>query len=904
MPGPRGHSSSGNGAAKGDSMMRIFHWISWALLRLVLGARYRLHVRGREPLPTLKGPVLVLPNHPGYIDPILLFGVLWPSLRMRPLVAGRTFQGFTGSLMLRLVDALEVPDLDVASVRARDEAEQAVAAIVAGLKRGERFILWPAGRVWRDGIERIGPARAAAEILHAFPESRVVLVRTRGVWGSSWTWAQLGHRPPIIRLILAGLGWLLLNGLFFMPRRRVAITIEVVDRSRLPEPRREVLNPWLEQWYNGDLAGGAEKPVWVPYHFLFGRRSFDFAATTAPSVEIDPGPVRPETRRAVLDLLSERVKRPLAEAELGPETRLDQLGLDSLDRMELSLGVERRFGFTGEEACQTLGQLFALAEGRAPRKPPAPAPPGWSSGPPQVGALRLRGDTVPAAFVEHALAHRRDVLVADDRMGVLSGERLLVAALALSRRLRALPAPKVGLLLPASAACDVALLALLLAGKLPVVLNWTTGPANLAHAAQSLALSQVLTSRVFADRLGVRVEPADFLFIEDLQATIGKWELLRTLLQVRWRPGSVRRTVPTALPDDPAVVLFTSGSEKAPKAVPLTHANLLSCQRGVVAAMDVTREDVVLSFLPPFHSFGLTITTLLPLLTGVRVVHHPDPTDAVNLVHKIRAYGVTLLVGTPTFVHYILERATPGSLDSLRLVAVGAETCPPALVQRCQREAPKATIVEGYGITECAPVVSFNPPSAPRPGSIGKPVPGVAVRVVDLETGMVLPAGRMGMLQISGPTVFPGYLDYHGPSPFVEENGTRWYVTGDLGERDADGYLWFRGRLKRFLKAGGEMISLPALEEPFARLYPPTRDGPRVAVEGVENEHGRRVVLFTTEPLDLREANALLLREGFHGVMRLDEVRCVEKIPILGTGKTDYKPLRALIQEGTASNAP
>jgi long-chain-fatty-acid--[acyl-carrier-protein] ligase len=351
------------------------------------------------------------------------------------------------------------------------------------------------------------------------------------------------------------------------------------------------------------------------------------------------------------------------------------------------------------------------------------------------------------------------------------------------------------------------------------------------------------------------------------------------------------------------MVLFTSGSEKAPKAVPLTHANLLACQRGVVEVMDVALEDVVLSFLPAFHSFGLSITTLLPLLGGVRVDHHPDPTDAANLAHKIKAYGVTLLVGTPTFVNYILERAAPGSLDSLRLVVVGAERCPATLVERCRREAPSATVVEGYGITECAPVVSVNAPSAQRPGLIGKPLPGVALRVVDLESESVLPEGRMGMLQVSGPTVFPGYLNHDGPAPFVEEDGTRWYVTGDLGERDADGYPWFRGRLKRFLKAGGEMISLPALEEPFARLYAPTRDGPRVAVEGVEHEQGRRVVLFTTEALDLRDANALLLREGFRGVMRLDEVRRVDRIPILGTGKTDYKQLRALIREEIPSIA-
>jgi long-chain-fatty-acid--[acyl-carrier-protein] ligase len=512
--------------------VRIFHWFCWALSRLALGARYRLHVHGLEQNRGLKGPVVILPNHPGYIDPFLLFCVLWPSLRMRPLVYSGTFQGLVARMLVRLVNALEVPDLDVASVRARDEAEQAVAAIVTGLGRGERFILWPAGRVWRDGVERIGPARAAADILRSFPEAHVVLVRTRGVWGSSWTWAQLGKRPPLARLILAGVVWLVANGLVFMPRRRVKITLEVVDRGRLPEPRLEVLNPWLEEWYNGDLDGRAETPVWVPYYFLFGRRSFDLVPTSTPRVEADTdaGPLRPETLVAVRALVSDRLKRPLTEAELGPETRLDQLGLDSLDRMELSLAVERQFGFTGEEAPETIGELCALAEGRARHKPPAPAPPGWTSGPAQAGPLQLRGETVAAAFVAHAPAHRKDVMVGDERTGVLTGERLLVAALALARRLREVQGPYVGLLLPASVACDVVLLALELAGKVPVVLNWTTGPANLAHAARTLALSHVLTSQAFADRLGVRVEGAEYLFLEELLAGVGKLELLRTLL--------------------------------------------------------------------------------------------------------------------------------------------------------------------------------------------------------------------------------------------------------------------------------------------------------------------------------------------------------------------------------------
>jgi long-chain-fatty-acid--[acyl-carrier-protein] ligase len=296
-----------------------------------------------------------------------------------------------------------------------------------------------------------------------------------------------------------------------------------------------------------------------------------------------------------------------------------------------------------------------------------------------------------------------------------------------------------------------------------------------------------------------------------------------------------------------------------------------------------------------FHSFGLVVTTSLPLAAGLKTVHHPDPTDAGALARKVAAYKTSLIAGTPTFLGFILDRAQPGQLDSLRIVVSGAEKCPQIVFDKVKQMVPQAQMVEGYGITECSAVVSVHRPGHFKAGTLGEPLPGVSVCVTDLETGAVLPRARMGMLNVRGPNVFPGYLAYDGPSPFRDIDGTTWYVTGDLGEIDSGGALVFRGRLKRFLKAGGEMISLPALEEPFARLFPPTDQGPRVAVEGVETPDGRRIALFTTEEVSLRDANALLQKEGFRGVLRLDDVRKLDKIPVLGTGKTDYKVLRAMI---------
>ncbi len=874
--------------------MLLLRYLLWFLTRCVLALRYRLRVHGREQLRGLKSPVLILPNHPGYIDPPLVLAALWPALKPRPMVYEGIYRNPLLWPFLKLLRGLPVPDLNVrASAQAREKAQTAVQAVMEGLKRGENYILWPSGRIRRGGDgEVLGGARALTEILKAAPNATIVLVRTTGVWGSMFSYARTGDEPALTKRLFVGIGLLFANLLFFAPRRRVDITVEKLDRARLPELRREQINPWFEEWYNSQ---GPSKPLFTPYHFLFGPRQFEFPKADDQD-KVDLKKIKPETREAVNHLIAEKLHRPLDEQESKPETALDQLGLDSLDRAELMLQVEQRFGFSGGEVPANLGQMWALAQGLAATAAPKPPAAAWrrpiSGDPTPV----VRGDTIPEAFVTRALASPHDIAAADDLAGVLTYERMLVGVRLLAKRFAQIPAPNVGLLMPASAAGDMALLGLSMAGKLPILLNWTTGPVNLAHAARLMNLTHVVTSLAFIDRTAVAVEGTEYLYLEDLRKSIRFLERLTALLAVRLHPGGARKSVPLLARDQPAVVLFTSGSEKAPKAVPLTHANLLSNQRGGLAVLGFTRRDSMLGCLPLFHSFGMNATTLLPLGSGIRVVHHPDPTDAAGLVRKIAAYQTTVLIATPTFLSQILDRAKPGDLDSLRHIIAGAEKCPDALFDRCAAAAPNAALREGYGVTECSPVVAANTPSASRRGTVGKALPGVELCILDLDSGKPLGLNRLGLLLAAGPSVFPGYIDHDGPSPFREIDGKRWYITGDLAEIDDDGFIHFRGRLKRFLKAGGEMISLPALEEPFARRWPPTEDGPRVAVEGVETEGGRRIVLFSTESLNVRDANSQLMEEGFRGVMRLDEVRRVEKIPVLGTGKTDYKALRGVLE--------
>jgi acyl-CoA synthetase (AMP-forming)/AMP-acid ligase II/1-acyl-sn-glycerol-3-phosphate acyltransferase/acyl carrier protein len=854
--------------------------------------RYRVEIDGLDKLRAVRGPAIVAPNHPGHIDPVLIMTHLGGEVPLRPLVVSFMYRPFYLNPLMRFIDALEVPDLVAHSHSAREAVEPLIRTVVDGLDHGGKFLIYPSGRVERNGLEQIGSTRAVPDLLAQRPDTAVVLVRTVGIWGSMTTYAPTAYEPSLPKRFVQALGILAANLIFFTPRRRVKITIEVFDKNSLPGLAREKLNPFLEEWYNRGLS---TQPIFVPYHFLFGPRTFEFPKPKH-AFEVPLEKITPETKKGVLDILEEKLKRPLTDAEKNPATLFENLGLDSLDRMDVAQTIELRFGFRSEMIATNLGELWGLAQGliETGAAEPFKVAPLWHA--PRADApYAIPAPTILEGFVRQAIAHPNEAIAVDDLSGVVTYARMLTGVQLMAKRFAKLPGDAVGLMLPASVAADTAFMALLATKKLPVLLNWTTGPVNLNHAAKVMGLRRVITSQKFIDRVGVKIDGVEYVFLENLRKGIGKLEALTTLLSVRLFPHAALAGLPKIDPDQTAFVLFTSGSEKAPKAVPLTHRNVVTDVVAGASALGFTRGDILLGFLPPFHSFGMSGNIVLPLAGGVRVVHHADPTDAAGLVRRIEACKPTLLLTTPTFFSYILNAARPEQIASLRIVVVGAEKCPDAIFARAKEMAPNAIITEGYGITECSPVVSVSRPGDIRHGTIGRPLDDVEVRVVDPDSMKPLPVDTRGLLLVRGATVFPGYLHHDGPSPFHEIDGQRWYITGDLASIDADGFIHFAGRLKRFLKAGGEMISLPALEEPLAAKYPPGDKGPQVAVEGIETPNGRRIVLFTTTDLTLADANALLTQAGFRGIMRLDEVRKLDVIPVLGTGKTDYKVLRAQI---------
>jgi acyl-[acyl-carrier-protein]-phospholipid O-acyltransferase/long-chain-fatty-acid--[acyl-carrier-protein] ligase len=441
---------------------------------------------------------------------------------------------------------------------------------------------------------------------------------------------------------------------------------------------------------------------------------------------------------------------------------------------------------------------------------------------------------LPVAWLRNAGRDPSQLAVIDSSGTRLTNRRLITAVLIFTRRIRRLvPEPALGILLPSSSASAIANLAGLMAGRQVVNLNYTANPEALRAAIASAGIRHVMTSDRFLKRLAARgIDLGDVLGevnlhpMEKLRAGIGRVEGLWMLALVTLLPARLLLGLfgSHARADDTAAILFSSGSEGTPKGVELTHRNIMANLRQISDVLNTEAEDVMLANLPPFHAFGLTVTTFLPLVEGIPMVCHPDPTDAAGSAKAIAQYRATVLCSTSTFLRlYTRNRKVhPLMLESLRVVVAGAERLAPdvreAFMLKFQRP-----IYEGYGATETTPVASVNVPdtldtsnwkvqSGTRLGTVGMPLPGTSFRVVDPVSLQALPPGTDGLILIGGVQVMKGYLNdpQRTAEAIVELDGRRWYKTGDKGHLDEDGFLVIVDRYSRFAKLGGEMISLGA----------------------------------------------------------------------------------------------
>lgn len=318
-------------------------------------------------------------------------------------------------------------------------------------------------------------------------------------------------------------------------------------------------------------------------------------------------------------------------------------------------------------------------------------------------------------------------------------------------------------MLPAIGSVGTLILASYLAEKIPVMMNRTHPESAFDHCVKFSKTKKILTSKAFFNKLNIpRLNNYDFIFLEDLLKQIPLHRKLKALIKSRNFP------LPKTL-DSTAVVLYTSGSEALPKAVPLTHKNLISNLKGALQIMNIKHDERFFCYLPPFHSFGFTVNTILPLVVGLRNISTPDPNDSLTAAKLIKHTKPTLLATTPTFLRNLLNIAKPDQLSSLRYVITGGEKCNEQIFEKFKKMIPHGLILEGYGITECSPIISINPIEHQKAQSVGIAIGNSEIKILDLETEEELKSNQEGMIYYSGPSVFNGYSDKSIESPFIEK---------------------------------------------------------------------------------------------------------------------------------------
>ncbi len=514
--------------------------------------------------------------------------------------------------------------------------------------------------------------------------------------------------------------------------------------------------------------------------------------------------------------------------------------------------------------------------------------------------------SVPAAGFETASLQPRRIVLEDMNRQQLSYRRLLVGVDLLAQQwVNKIPGARgerIGVLLPNANAMPVTLLSLWAAGKIPAILNFSTGMATMLNCANLAGLKRVITSRTFIERARLDVQPLikaglDLIYLEDIRASIPRQPKTSALFRQLLFPGRIPRAIAWS-GSDPAVVLFTSGSEGVPKGVELTHSNLMANVRQMLAVIDLEDQDRMFNALPMFHSFGLTVGTLLPLVRGIFLFLYPSPLHYRVVPAAIYDQTCTIMLATNTFLNGYARKAHPYDFRSLRYLFAGAEKVQEATFDTYARKFG-VRILEGYGATECSPCVSVNTQLAPKFGSAGRLLPGIDFKLEPVEG-----VAEGGRLFVRGPNVMRGYLNTDANAKFQALGG--WYDTGDIARVDDERFVYLLGRMKRFAKVSGEMVSLTAVEDALAGAF--THHALRaevVVLSRPDEDKGEVLVAVANDArVTLEEIRAVLKGKGHPPISFPRDLKIIREIPKLGTGKTNHRELATTLANNALQSTP
>ena len=874
---------------------RIFYWI--------MRIRYDVELKN---FPEFKDweNYLVLPNHIAFVDPVLVWCIFRPYIRIRPIATSDFTKNPFLWWIFKLMDTITIQEFEKGKEGDQNKMiEQSLHDLILALKDGDSVLLYPSWRLMGQGKEYIGGKKSAYLTVQSLPKTtKVLTVRTTGLWWSRWSNAWNGGVPAFFWNLLRTIWYLIANLFFFVPKRKVVIEVEEQTKKLKSASKKwlEYFNATLEDFYNKNWE---EQVSYVKNYFYYNnvknrtlpkhiRNSIESFQTVN---QYDQSKFPEETIKDVENKVREVKGMDKSEKiELSSNLILD-LYFDSLDMAEIKnliLASYSKASNTSLKDLKTVADLVAMALWLAWNEEVELKPCEWNISEEEKKNQYWKLDedkNVLEIFKEYWKKDKNATQIYDWMFWLQKRKDVVLKAFLISEYLKKIPWKHIGVMFPALSSTTMIVLATYLAEKIPVMMNWTHPESAFDHCVKFSQTKKILTSKTFYKTINIDwLDKYEFVFLEDLLKDIPLSYKLKAVVKSLYFP------LPKKL-DETAVVLYTSWSESLPKAVPLTHKNLISEWNGTAWILSVYNDEILFCYLPPFHSFWFTVNTIFPIIAGLRSVNTPDPNDSVTAAKLIAHTKPTILATTPTFLKNLLTIATPEQLKPLRYVITWGEKCSEIVFEKTRELAPDCTILEGYWITETAPIISINTIEKQKKQSVGIAIKGWEIKICDISNDEELGVWEEWMIYYSGNNVFRWYEDKSLESPFMKQGKKIRYKTWDLGYLDKDWYLFITWRMKRFLKLWWEMISLPFVEELLQEKYWST-DEVNLAIEGKEIEWWIEMVLFVVDlNLKVKEVNDYLKSKGVSNLIQINRIEKIDKIPLLWTGKIDYKVLKNLV---------
>jgi long-chain-fatty-acid--[acyl-carrier-protein] ligase len=894
---------------------RIIYQGSALAITAGLSLRYKIETvfepGAKEAITDPERGTLVVMNHPTWgVEATKVFAEV-ALLGVKPLIviADSQIEGLVLGNLAKLFEVVAVPDMTKKNGDA-NVLKDATAKITAALNEKRLVVIAGAGRIYRSRTESMGSM--VANVMATQPDVHVVTANAQGLWGSRLSMAGTGEYPAIGRVLLTGAAATVGN-LGLNPRHPWTLTFS--DRTQeLTSVAPGQINENLNRIFNTSDRGESVPAMPVRHRLGWWDSTVAIPDPAISQVAGDIHSVPDDVRQATVDKLIEITGAqelkglPLDSPALLNKHLRDSLGMDSLAATELLVWVEEytlartgtKFQADSTESILTVQDLMLAANGAAqvqggtrlalPNRQ-------WLT-PPSSERMSYKWDGVPftTKWLQTAINNPHGVTLAEPKMGTPTNRQILRMISAILPTIEAMEGDRVGVLLPAGVPVFAVIHAIRLAGKVPVLLNFTTSDEAIRTAVRTTGVKQVFTASLLLAKLKWGPEQAaklgvQFVEFEKVAASLTLGAKAKLLFEYFFQ--APRALLDRKMPKE-AGILVTSGSTGIPKSIAITDEMLGLLVSGLLDAVDVKVGDRLLQTGPPFHILGYLAGVVLPSVAPIKVGLLPNPTDYPQMAAFLELFAINRAVSPPAFAEGVAVAAVPGQMDGLQLLVYGAQAMTTAQRQLITRRAAHTLILEAYGSTETTGALAFQPVGS---GGWLQLLPTVEYKLLDIKTGQPLAAGGQGELYVRGPTIIESYVESRDPElsatseAFVKIDGATYYRTGDLIEVNSQNLRWIRyiTRVGRTYKVGGEFINPDSIENALGEAFPREASDPKgylFAVTGAVQADGTaKTVLFTTRNLTVLEANQGAMARGLKPIERVHTVYRVDAIPMAGSGK-------------------